>query len=266
MKENSNMNDDKQKARAFLERDRLRYIVHLKMLYIYPNDLHCYYTQSGSSVGILLLLPTNVSRFDAKTYPSTSYVVFPASTDKAAAQRWLPLIPTDTKLVFKLISDHDKEVIQTRFQLRRITSFLSYTSPPDAQFTHSTHVVVSETLDETLLPLYARNGYQDDEVRAYFSANEAISFAIYKQGEPISACFAFPNFKEVWEIGAVHTLKSERKKGYAKEVVETALKVLQRKTYAPRYNTHEDNTPSIRLAQRLSLDKFLTMEHYLALW
>ena len=266
MKANTNMNDEKQKALAFLERDRLRYIVHLKMLYAYPNDLHSYYTQSGSSVGILLLLPTNVSRFDAKTYPSTSYVVFPASTDKAAAQRWLPLIPADGKMVFKLISDHDKEVIQTKFQLRRITSFVSYTSPPDAQFTHSKHVVVSEKLDETLLPLYARNGYQDDEVQAYFSAKEAISFAIYnKQGEPISACFAFRNFKDVWEIGAVHTLTSERKKGYAKEVVETALKVLQRRTYAPRYQTHEDNTPSIRLAQSLALDKFLTMEHYLAL-
>ena len=64
-----------------LRRDVLRYIVHLKMLRAYPGAIRCTYTEDGASVGVLLLLETDASPFDAKTYASTRYVVLPAATD-----------------------------------------------------------------------------------------------------------------------------------------------------------------------------------------
>jgi predicted GNAT family acetyltransferase len=123
-------------------------------------------------------------------------------------------------------------------------------------------VRVSDQLDERCLAMYAANGYSTDEMEAYFDRG-AFSLALHVRGQPVSTCFCFPNLQQVWEIGGVHTIEGHRRKGYAHKVVETSLALLADRGYIPRYQMHEDNLPSIRLAESIGLVRFLVTEHFL---
>ena len=87
---------------------------------------------------------------------------------------------------------------------------------------------------------------------------------ISKQMTPVAACFAYPNYGNVCEIAGVYTIPSERRNGYARQLVETALHALAHRPYIPRYQVQEDNHASIGLAESIGLRRFVTMEHWLA--
>jgi GNAT superfamily N-acetyltransferase len=252
-----------QPALAFLRRDLLRNIVALKMLDAYHDAMEVYVHADRFGEGVLLLLPTYVSPFDRRTYPSTDYVVLLSATHPAVVRSLLPRIPDGCALVFKLTDAGDRQVIEQRFALSRATAYISYTAPAGREFTASDAAVVSERVDERCFELYAAQGYEREEVERYFSAGQALSFALYRQDAPIAACFAYPNFEHIYEIGAVYTLPDERRRGHARVLVETALHLLGRRGYLPRYQVHEINQPSIRLAQTIGLEPFVIMEHWL---
>jgi hypothetical protein len=253
--------DTEQKVLAYLQRDVLRHIVHLKMLRACPDAIRCCYHGEGASAGVLMLLETQASPFDARTYPSTRYVVLPAATDVGSARALLAHVPADGDLVFKLIDGRTRDVVAERFALLRQTAYVSYTSG-GRRFSRAPQVRVSDQLDERCLSLYAANGYSRDEMEAYLRQG-AFTLALYKQGQPVSTCFCFPNLQQVWEIGGVHTVEGHRRQGHALKVVETALALLVDKGYVPRYQMREDNLPSIRLAESVGLKRFLTTEHFL---
>jgi predicted GNAT family acetyltransferase len=250
-----------QKVWAYLQRDVLRHIVHLKMLQAYPDAIRCCYHEQGASAGILMLLETQASPFDARTYPSTRYVALPTATDAESARALLAHVPADCDLVFKLIEEHTRGVVAERFPLERQTAYVSYTSG-GRRFSRAPQVRVSDQLDERCLAMYAANGYSTDEMEANFDRG-AFSLALHVRGQPVSTCFCFPNLQQVWEIGGVHTIEGHRRKGYAHKVVETSLALLADRGYIPRYQMHEDNLPSIRLAESIGLVRFLVTEHFL---
>lgn len=251
---------------SFFKCDILRYIVHLKMLTAYPDAIQGRYFASGPSESVLLLLPTPISSFDLKMYPSTRYVVLPVATDETAAKALLEYVPTGCDLVFKLIDAPTQAAISSEFDLQRKTAYISYTGtclPGRVSNSPSiTNVCITDCLDSHCLPLYAANGYSSDEVREYF-ARGAFAATVYEQGDPLSTCFCFPNYGAVWEIAGVHTVASCRRRGLARCVVEAALDELLGRGLVPRYQVHEDNLPSIRLAEAVGLTRFLTTEHFL---
>jgi hypothetical protein len=51
---------------AYLKTQPLKYVVHLKMLTAYSEQLVWYEEQVGDQTGVMLLLPTSASPFDAK--------------------------------------------------------------------------------------------------------------------------------------------------------------------------------------------------------
>ncbi len=257
--------DIERKVLTFLEQDVLRHVVHLKMFHAYPDAIQCHYYEDGTSAGVLLLLPTQASPFDARTYPSTRYVVLPSAADQVAAHALVAHIPMDCDLVFKLIDGQSRAAIEEWFDLKRTWAYLSYTSCEGALFAPALRVQVSAQLDERSMPLYAENGYSLEEMQVYFSSG-ARSFTIHEGQEVASTCFVFPNFREVWEIAGVHTVPSWRGHGCARQVVETALSALLREERIPRYQVREDNRPSIRLAEAVGLEKFLTTEHFVGKW
>ena len=67
------------------------------------------------------------------------------------------------------------------------------------------------------------------------------------------------------EIAGVYAIPSERRKGYARLLVESALHTLTLRQCIPRYQVHEDNHASIQLAEKIGLRRFVTMDHWLAL-
>ena len=252
-----------QQVLAFLRRDVLRNIVALKMLTAYPDAIQAHYYENGADAGALLLLPTAVSAFDRQTYPSADYVVLLSATHPQIARALLAHVPSDCALVFKLVKADQREVVAQRFRLTRATAYISYTAAAGSRFMPSKEVVVSDRIDERSVAFYAAQGYALDEVQSYFSTGRALLFALYQRDAPVAACFAYPNFERVYEIGGVYTLPEARRKGYARKLVETALDAVVCRGDRPRYQVHERNQPSIRLAEAIGLERFATIEHWL---
>ena len=144
-----------------------------------------------------------------------------------------------------------------------MTSFLSYTSSGNDSFTDSKRVAVSREIDEAILPFFRENGYEREEVEGYFNSGSALSFAVHENNEPASACIAYKNYGNIWEIAGLYTIDRARRKGYAREIVATALNKLLENGHIPRYQMDEDNVASKSVAEDLGLTKFLMTEHYL---
>jgi GNAT superfamily N-acetyltransferase len=254
-----------QSARAFLSRNVLRNIVLLKMLTLFPDLVECHYCEDHASAGVLLRLPTQAIPFDRQTYPATQYVVLLSATSQQRVHQLLAFVPRGLPLVFKLLDDADRQTVAQLFGLRRATAFVSYTAPAGQHFAPSSIVHIAEHVDEACLALYAAQGHAREDMSSYFATGSALTFTIYQAATPIATCFTYPNFGNVHEIAGVYTIPSERRKGYARLLVESALHTLARRQYIPRYQVHEDNHASIRLAEAIGLRRFVTMEHWLAL-
>lgn len=253
---------------SFFKRDILRHIVHLKMWAAYPDAIQGQYVARGSSMGVLLLLSTPISSFDRKMYPLTRYVVLPVATDETAARALLAYVPTDCNLVFKLIDAPTRSVISLDFELQRKTAYISYTGICSTErisdLSPAANVRMTGHLDARCLSLYAANGYSEQEVADYFDRG-AFAATIYAQDTPLSTCFCFPNYGDVWEIAGVHTVEGYRRQGLARCVVEAAVHELLKRGLVPRYQVREDNLPSIRLAEAVGLTRFLITEHFLCI-
>ncbi|MFN8486670.1 MAG: GNAT family N-acetyltransferase [Caldilineaceae bacterium] len=249
---------------AFLNQNPLKNIVLLKMLAAYSADCQCFYTEQGTGKGVLLLLPTPVVPYDRHTYPSTQYLVLLSTTGPAMTEALLPFIPHNCKLICKLMDAHDQTVLRQVFQLQRTTAFISYTAANGSQFTADAEVCVSTQPDDACWAIYGSQGHERASMQPLFAMQQAIAFACYAGATPLSVCFAYQNYAAIWEIGSVYTVENARRQGYARRIVQTALHVLLAQQRIPRYQVHEQNAPSLALAEALSLHRFLTMEHFLA--
>ena len=243
---------------AYLLRDALKHIVHLKALSAYSQHIRSHYFSHGSSAGVLFLYPTRVTTYESVKYPETQYVVLISSDSPSITEQMLDHIPEDCNFLLKLMNPEDKAIVERKFPLKRVTSFLSYTHSPAVNFPGSERVTVSRELDEKLLPFYRANGYERDEVEGYFKSGSAISFAVHEIDEPVSACMAYQNHGDIWEICGLYTINRARRKGYARNVVETALNRLLANGHIPRYQMDEKNIASRTLAESLGLT--LTIE------
>lgn len=249
-------------ATTFLRRDQLRNIVPLKMLHDHPAEIACFYAEERGSAGALLLLPTHVSPFDRATYPDTDFVVLLATGDQQPAAL-LDRIPASKRLVFKLPGDAERALVERRFTLQRTTAYVSYTLASGAQPPHWNDVIVSDQLDERCLALYEQQGHGRAEVAHLFAVGEAFSCTCYRDDLPVASCLAFRNFEQIWEVGGLFTLPSERRQGLGRRLVETALHELAMRGLTPRYAVHEANQPSRRLAEAVGLRAFVTTTHFL---
>lgn len=78
-----------------------------------------------------------------------------------------------------------------------------------------------------------------------------------------SICFVYQNFENIWEVAGVHTPETERRKGYGRMVVNSALAYLLERKLIPRYEADVLNLNSIKLAESLQMRPFLKMDHIL---
>lgn len=251
-----------QAAITFLKRDILRNIVPLKMLTAYPAAIETHYHEAGHEAATLLLFPTSAFAYDRATYGDLDLVVILSATTPSAAAALLPHIPSEKSVIFKLMDDDVHKLLAEHFVLQRVTAFLSYTSTAIERFAMHPAVVVADRVDERLYPLFAMQNYDVAELRRYFAGGEAYTFARYGADEPVAACFTYQNFENVHEIGGVVTLPTQRRQGYAQQVVATAVHSLLSRGCLPRYQVHESNHPSIALAKHLGLTLFVTVEHW----
>lgn len=252
-----------QRILHFLEQDAFKNIVLLKMLHAYGDQIERHFVQTREGSGVLLLLPTRVSHYDAKTYPQTEVVVLFSTNNLEATQSLFNYIPRDCNLIFKLMDAEVKSRLATLFPWRRATAFLSYTNRMESNFVPDPEVQITNSVDEDSLAMYETQGHPRETVRKQFADGEALHFALYQQEHPVSLCFTYRNYGNVWEIGGVWSDPVFRRKGFARRVVATALHTLTQTQRIPRYQVHEANQASIQLAESLGLIRFVEIEHFL---
>ena len=115
---------------------------------------------------------------------------------------------------------------------------------------------------DSVLRLFESQGHPRDWLLPLMASGRAFACVLELDGEPRSACLAFENHRQIWEVGGVVTPTPHRGQGFAARVVRTALAELQRRKLVARYQVNEDNLPSIRLATSVGLRQFLQLTHF----
>jgi ribosomal protein S18 acetylase RimI-like enzyme len=258
------LSQDCEHALAFLRADRLRHLVHLKYLHLYPDlmEVDCFES------AVMLNHATECIVWDAAAYPQTERVFLPVAADRAGAEALLQgyrqRFSDVRQAVFKFCDEDSKAVFGGYFggQMRQVKTLISFTTTriPDDEVLDD--VIVTGKPEAACLRLYESNGYSRDELDRYF-ADGGLSFTIYEDGMPVCSCLVYRNFDSVWEIGGLYTVEQARRKGCARRVTQKALAVLLERGDTPRYQVEESNLASVRLAESLGLEPCLRFEHHL---
>jgi GNAT superfamily N-acetyltransferase len=238
-------------ALSYLEQKPLQNITGLKMLYTYPESC----TVHALPDGVLILLEPNVMPYDRETYPDAAQIALLYADSNQAAQELLKFVPKKYPSIWKVISEFVTREIQQQFMLSRERAFVSFT---DAKpYTADSAVCISTSPSQTAFVAYAELGHEKAWLQALLETQQA--FCCELEG---SVCFAFANYKSIWEVGGVFTQPESRGQGLAARVVKTCIAELQRRDLRTRYQVHEDNLASIALARHLLLEQICVMTHW----
>lgn len=257
-----NYTQEQQQAIAFLQQESLRNIVPLKMLTAHPAAIQTHFHAGADGAAALLLFPTSTFAYDRAAYADLDLVVILSATALSAAAALIPHIPANRRLILKLMDAAVQTLLAEHFAMQRVTAFLSYTATEAARFAPDPEVMAAAAVDKRLLAHFAAQGHDQGEIERYFADGQGRSFTLYQQNAPLAACFTYQNFDTIHEIGGVFTLPSERRKGYARRVVQSAVHGLLQRSLRPRYQVHAENQPSIALAEQIGLTRFVTVEHW----
>lgn len=253
-----------QRARAFLERDPLRHIMLLKYWQAYAASAELHTIEAGGRIGVRLLIPAIDSPYDRKTYPQADYVAFVRAEEQVLAEALIGGLRRDRAIIFKLVDALDIAALQKLMPVVRQTAFVTYGWQRPVGWQRHDDVAIERRPPAAALPFYAAQGYDADEVTLYA---QRFCGRFYSCGaDPmLGACFSFENYRNIHEIGGLHTLPAARRRGVARRLVETALATLADAGLQPRYQAHENNAASIALAEGLGLVRRVTAEHWLYL-
>jgi len=246
-------------AIAFFEADRLRYIVQLKYIHLYGEQVRTMCVDGG----VLLTLPTRATLWDVREYPNFELMLLPAALDTESAATLVNVVRENFApgVVFKFCEPVAKAAFRAAFDLKPTRTLYTYTLSPGAALPETSAVMVSTQLDDACMDLYAANGYSREKMGSLF-AGDALAFTIYDDGAAVSGCFAYQNFDNIWEVAGVRTLEAARRKGYGRLVVAAALRTLHDKNLILRYQVESTNAASVQLAEALGMTRYLEFEHY----
>lgn len=245
-----------------LRQNPLKNITLLKMLTAYHTQIDSVLIEHEQDWGVLLLMPAATFGYDQRTYPEADTVVLMDYSSPEVFPALLERLPRDAKLVFKLQEEAYRQALEPYFTLRRVRSLFSYSTDGGPGFSVDEACILSESVDERLLPLWMANDFTLEELNQYFEEG-AFSVSLFDGDTPLSTCIVYRNEERIWEIGAVHTAEAARQRGLAQRVVRTAVFHTLQKGYIPRYQVLESNLASIRLAESIGLTRAVTLEHWL---
>ncbi|MCL2773493.1 MAG: hypothetical protein FWD71_09100 [Oscillospiraceae bacterium] len=249
----------KEKIIKFLLTDEISYFSHFKMIEEYGDKIIYNLTEKQNDWAMSMLIPTKLSVFDIASYPSAEYIVYVAASNDELLRNIVRELPVNCRLVFKISKPNEKEIVMERLNLTFKRSYFSYFADKPINI-DCTNVITALEIDESLVPLWLENGYDRKSIEKYFN-NGAVSFSVYFDNVPLSTCFIFPSFGDIWEIAALHTIPDERCKGYGKLVAGAALNYIVKMSKKFRYQVLNTNIPSIKLIESFGLQKVLTLEH-----
>ena len=245
-----------------LEREQLRNIVLLKHLEAFPDHTTVHRVERDNGAATMVLLEVEASAYDRRTYPSARYAALISSDAPGLTRQLVEALPRKEGVVFKLTSDADHDAVSSVFpRLQRTTAVLSFTGGPD--FAADDSVRTTTAPPEAVFTYFESQKHGRDWLQPMLQSNRAFVCVTGTDEQPNAVCFAFENYRKVWEIGGLYTPPEARGRGYAARVVRTALAELGIRGLMPRYQVHDDNVPSIRLAESIGLTRFLEITHFL---
>lgn len=250
-----------EKSVAYLKTDLFKNLATLKFLTLYQDAPVLNLVEDAPGWALLVTIPTRILPYDTATYPEAKVAVFINGNSEPLKQRLLETLSPDN-YVLRLNEELALSGLEKRFQIKAGNSYLSLSGSMAPDFAINGLIPGSTQITAEAIDLFRRNGYTETEIRKYFERG-AVWFGLMINGNIRSGCFIYQNFGDIWEIAGVHTLESDRNKGYAKTVVASALTYLWRRNLFPRYDVHVDNHHSIKLAQSMGLKEFLRMNHFL---
>ncbi|MEZ4670099.1 MAG: GNAT family N-acetyltransferase [Anaerolineae bacterium] len=257
---------DRLKAQTYFRTNPLRYLVHLKYMHLYRDIISCTVLEHQHQTAVLLRYPANRVKRDAARYPQADQVLMPVAANDDLTRRLLDHIALnlerDHAHIIKFCEPSTEAMFQQHLPLEPVRHVMSYTTIPEARYELAPNVSIETQPRASCIAFYVENDYSHAEMTNYF-ANDALAFTIYDYDDPISTCIAFRFFEDVWEIGGVHTREAMRHKGYARQVVQTALSYVLQQGKTPRYQVESINIPSIRLAESLGMRPGAVFQHYL---
>ncbi len=259
---NVHSTNDVNEAVARLEREPLRNIVLLKHIEACREHVSVLQVSAGLNAATLVLLDTSASAYDRETYPEAAFAAIISSDGRELTHRLIGSLPRQQRVVFKLSTDADRDVVAERFPISRATSFLSFTTDGPVDVAADEKVSIANSASGAMLDLFASQGHSREWLCPLLSSGHAFACVLEQDREPRSVCLAFQNHRQVWEVGGVVTPMRYRGQGLASRVVCSALAELQRRGLVPRYQVNEDNLPSIRLATSIGLRQFLQLTHF----
>ncbi len=251
---------------AFFHTNPLKYLVHLKYMHLYGDSITCTFLEHGDKVAALLRYPSKRVVWDANAYPTTQQVLLPAANDADMARLLLDQIRDaglfECSQAIKFSDAETEAIFLNALPLQFARSLTSFTSAVDARFERDSQVVIESQPNDAHMAAFIANGYSAEEIAADF-AKGAILFSLYDDHQNLlSSCMTYQNFDALWEVAGVHTANMARRKGYARQVVQTALAHVLEMGRIPRYHVEDVNTASHQLAQGLGLKPCLHFKHY----
>ncbi len=218
------------------------------------------YIVNDMAEGILLLFPTSALSYDHQKYGEYKYVAMPVADSPRVMEVLLEHVP-NTNVVFKLIHENDESLVSARFKGTRVRSFLNFSTTNLTQLSPDSEVRISSHLNDGLIEAFGKNGHTPGELIRFFAdGGQALSIND-EAGQSLSVGMLYRNFNHIWEVAALFTIPSARRKGYSARIVRTALYILRQLGYQPRFVVDDTNIPSIRLAQKVGLERFLRVFH-----
>ncbi len=250
-----------EKSITYLETDSFKHLSTLKYLTLYRDKVTIHLLEERNNWAILVTIPAEILSYDTATYPYANKAIFVNGTSEQLKKRLLNSLPEDN-YILRLNEDMNLSDMRNRFRIENGNAFVSY-SCSTFEDCAANHIVPGSThITDEAVSLMMKNGYSENEIKKYFD-NGSVWFGVKMNDRIRSVCFVYQNYNDIWEIAGVHTLETERNKGYARIVVASAIAYLLKSNLVPRYEADARNTNSIKLAQSLNMKEFLRINHFL---
>jgi len=251
-----------QKSINYLRSDILKHLSTLKYLTLYQDKATIELLEDGrQGWAVSVEIPTRFLSYDMKVYPKAETAIFINGSSKNLKYELLTAL-SNKNYILRLNEILDLSIVKDQFEILRGNSFLSYSCSAINDAITDPVIPGNNELTDKAIAIIIKNGYMEAEVKKYFD-NGALWFGLTVDNNIKSLCFIYQNYDAIWEIAGVHTIETERHKGYAKIVVASALKYLLDNKLVPRYEADSQNLNSIKLAQSLTLKQFLRIDHFL---
>lgn len=253
------------KAIEYLKTDTVKNLATLKYLLLFKNNLEISLIEDAFDWALLIAIPIELLWYDSANYPEAKQTVFVNGTSDELKYELLDKLK-ENNYVIRTNKPLDFSPLKNRYQITYGNSYVSYTCNSGYAAIKASNlkdnVQRHHILTDEAIALITNNGYTEKSLREFFG-NDSVWFGYISEGIIKSICFVYQNYEDIWEIAGVHTIESERNKGYGRAVVTSAIEYLLEKGLTPRYGVNIKNAASINLAESLGMKQFLRIDHFL---